>query len=294
MPTRREFLKFCSSVTAAIGLGPAYGPRLARAFAALNRPTVLWLHFAECAACTEAVLRISPNSTAGNTMPWFDDLILSSVSLDYHEILMAASGSTAETILHQTAARLQGSFFCVVEGSIPTAEGGRHGMIGGRTMLEIAQAICPKARAVIAIGTCASFGGLPAANPNPTGARGVRDALPGLAVPVINCPGCPPNPVSFVGILASYLLRGSAPALDSLNRPRFAYSDLGTVHNQCPLQADLTRCLITQGCKGPIAENNCPTIRFNDATNFPMLAGHPCIGCSQPQFWDRHAGFYTS
>jgi len=291
--SRRDFLKFCSTVTAAIGLGPAYGPRLARAFAAGARPTVLWLHFAECTACTEAVLRISPDSTPDHTLPWFDDLIFHAISLDYHETLLAASGSTVESILDQTATDLAGSFFCVVEGAIPTADNGNYGMVGGRTMLEIAQTICPKARAIIAIGTCASFGGLPAASPNPTGARGVLDALPGLTVPVINCSGCPPNPVTFVGIIANYLLLGTTPDLDRFHRPRFAYWDLGTVHDQCPLQDDPVRCMIQKGCKGPITENNCPTIRFNDAANFPMLAGHPCIGCSQPDFWDRYTGFYS-
>lgn len=294
LPTsRRDFLKFCSVVTAAIGMGPAYGPKLAKAFAAGTRPTILWLHFAECTACTEAVLRINPNSTSEGTFPWFDELVLSTVSLDYHETLMSASGDTVESILDQTATRLAGNFFCVVEGAIPTADNGHYGMVGGRTMLEIAQTICPKARAIIAIGTCAAYGGLPAAAPNPTGAKGVLDALAGLSVPVINCPGCPPNPVSFVGIIANYLLRGATPELDALKRPKFAYWDLGTVHDQCPLQDDAARCLIAHGCKGPITENNCPTIRFNDGANFPMLAGHPCIGCSQPEFWDRHTGFYT-
>jgi [NiFe] hydrogenase small subunit len=167
-------------------------------------------------------------------------------------------------------------------------------MIGGRTMLSIANEICPQAKAILAIGTCASFGGLPAAQPNPTGAMGVKAALgQALRVPVVNIPGCPPNPVNFVGTIANYLLAGSLPPLDGLGRPLFAYRT--RVHEQCPYREGPlhdTRCLEDQGCKGKRCNNNCPSVKFNVGINWPVEAGHPCIGCSEPSFWDTMTPFY--
>jgi [NiFe] hydrogenase small subunit len=281
--SRRQFLKFCGVVAGALGLDATFGPKIFEAFAAGPKPPVLWLHFAECTGCTEAVLR--------TTNPGFGDLILDTISLDYHQTLMAAAGETVEKILATAAEQNKGQFFCVVEGAIPTAAGGVYGWIGGRTMLSIAQEICPKAKAVIALGNCASYGGLPAAAPNPTAAAGVEAALgAGLAVPVVNLPGCPPNPVNFVGTLANYLLSGSLPELDGIGRPKFAYGK--EVHGQCPYREEEDRCLFEAGCKGKETFNNCPSIKFNDATSFPMQAGHPCIGCSEPDFWDTMTPFY--
>ena len=283
--SRREFLKFCTAVAGAIGLGPTFGPRIAEALTSPQRPPVLWLHFAECTGCTEAVLR--------TTSPWFDDLLFNSISLDYHETLMAAAGAQVENILYSAATEYEGRFFCVVEGSIPTAAGGIYGMVGGRTMLSIAEDICPKAAAVIAIGTCGSYGGLAAASPNPTGAKGVREALGSkLAKPLVNIPGCPPNPITFVGTLAHYLLPNQPLTLDSHGRPVFAYGN--RVHDQCPYRHDSQehRCLEDYGCKGKRCYNNCPTEQFNNKTSWPVLAGHPCIGCSEPGFWDTMTPFY--
>ena len=281
--TRRSFLKYCTVIAGALGLGPAFGPKIYQAFAASPRPSVLWLHFAECTGCTEAVLRTSS--------PGFADLIFDVISLDYHETVMAAAGAQAEDALHSMATANSGQFFCVVEGAVPTAAGGVYGMIGGRTMLSIAQDICPQAQAVISLGTCASFGGIAAAAPNPTGAKGVKDALGAqLSVPVINISGCPPNPVNFVATIANYLLQGTLPSLDSLGRPQFAYSQ--TVHSRCPYRDQESRCLKDQGCKGPRCQNNCPSVKFNDGTSWPVQAGHPCIGCSEPNFWDTMTPFY--
>ena len=279
--TRRSFLKYCTVIAGALGLGPAFGPKIYQAFAASPRPSVLWLHFAECTGCTEAVLRTSS--------PGFADLIFDVISLDYHETVMAAAGYDAKASL--SGAVNKGGYFCVVEGSIPTAEEGIYGMIGGRTMLSIAQEVCSAAEAVIALGTCASFGGIAAAYPNPTGAKGVKDALwPQLTAPVINISGCPPNPVNFVATIANFLLKGTLPSLDSLGRPQFAYSQ--TVHSRCPYRDQESRCLKDQGCKGPRCQNNCPSVKFNDGTSWPVQAGHPCIGCSEPNFWDTMTPFY--
>jgi len=228
-----------------------------------------------------------------------DDLLLDTISLDYHETLMAAAGvtvpgeiETEEDILIKAANEHTGEFFCVVEGSIPTADDGVYGMIGGRTMLSIAEEILPKAKAIIACGTCSSYGGLAAASPNPTGAKGVTDALPELTVPVVNLPGCPPNPVNFVAVLANYLLNNELPRLDAKGRPTFAYGR--TNHQKCPFKQDLSKCQKPNGCKGQWTYSNCTTVRFNQETSFPMQAGHPCIGCTEPDFWDNNTPFYSN
>ena len=284
-PSRREFLQLCTSVATAIGLGPEFGPRVYAALADETRPPVIWLHFGECTGCSEALLR--------STKPPLDSLIFSSISLEYHETLMAAAGTQAETVLEEAVAGYSGQFFCVVEGSIPTLNKGTYGFAGGETMLSIAQRICPQAAGIIAAGTCSCYGGVAAAAPNPTGAKGVKDALGRrLTVPVINIPGCPPNPVSLVGTIANYLLLGKLPLLDSLGRPLFAYER--RVHEQCPYrdEDDDDRCLEDMGCRGKQTYNNCPSVKFNESTSWCVQAGHPCIGCSEPNFWDRMSPFY--
>jgi [NiFe] hydrogenase small subunit len=279
--SRRDFLKLCSSVAVLLGVGPG-SSRVLAALATGSRPKVLWLSFSGCSGCSESVLRLAS--------PFFDELIRTSVSLDYHELLMAPAGQSVEDALSAAATQNTGNFYCVVEGAIPMADSGAWGMIGGRTMLSIAQEICPKARAVICIGTCASYGGLPAAAPNPSQACGLTAALPGLSVPVVNMPGCPPNPVNFAAIFVSYLLNnGLPPALDTQGRPTFAYGHL--VHDLCPY-ASTQRCQQSRGCKGPNTHNNCPQIKYNEGTSFPMQVGHPCIGCSEPDFWDTMSPFY--
>jgi [NiFe] hydrogenase small subunit len=202
--SRRDFLKFCSAVGIAIGIGPNAGSKVAAALTSANRPPVLWLHFSECTACTESLLR--------TRSPYIDDLILDTISVDYHETLMAGAGSTVHDILMESATKYSGQFICVVEGAIPTKDNGIYGTINGKTMLSIAKEICPKAKCIVALGNCSAFGGIAAAEPNPTGAKNVIAALKEIDLPqVINVPGCPPNPVSFVGVIANYLLSGRLP-----------------------------------------------------------------------------------
>lgn len=296
--SRRDFLKFCSLVSATMGLSSTFIPKIAEALVAAPRPPVVYLAFAECTGCAESTLR--------TVYPWIDQLVLDIISLDYHETIMAPSGEAAEKSLHDTVTKNQGKFILVVDGAIPTAENGKYGTIGGKTMLEIAKEVVPKALATICIGTCASFGGLPAAAPNPTGAKSLRDAL-GITN-TVNIPGCPPNPINFVGTIVNYLLFGKLPALDDKGRPLFAYGK--TIHDQCQRRSHFEMgefaksfespeakqgfCLQQLGCKGPDTYNNCPSVRFNDGTSWPVQAGHPCIGCSEPDFWDKMSPFYKA
>lgn len=294
--SRRDFMKFCGMLTAAMGLSSSFVPKVAEVFAAPGqRPPVIWLHLAECTGCSESVLR--------SMYPWIDDLVLEILSIEYHETIIAAAGHQAEDVLRASVKKNKGKYICVVEGAVATKYNGAYGKIGGRTFLEIAEDVCKQAAATICIGSCSAFGGIQAASPNPGGYKGVGDAL---GIKTLNIPGCPPNPINFVGTVINYLLLGKLPDLDELGRPLFAYGR--TIHDQCPRRSHYENdefveefgseeaaegfCLYKLGCKGPATYNNCPVVKFNDGTSWPIEAGHPCIGCSEPNFWDMMTPFF--
>ena len=294
--SRRDFMKYCGVLTATMGLSSSFIPKVAEVFAApKQRPPVIWLQLGECTGCAEA--------TIGTMYPWIDQLVLEILSMEYHETIMAASGHQAEDTLNAAVKKYNGKFICVVEGAIATKYDGAYGKIGGRTFLEIAKDVCPKALAVICMGSCSSFGGIQAAAPNPGGYKGIGDAL---GIKTVNIPGCPANPINLVGTVVNYLLLGKLPACDELGRPLFAYGK--TIHDQCPRrshyendefveefgseEAAMGYCLYKLGCKGPDTYNNCAIAKFNDGTSWPIEAGHPCIGCSEPGFWDKMTPFF--
>ncbi len=294
--SRRGFLKSCALAAAVLGLSDEILPKVVEAASSPKRPSVVWLHFQECTGCSEGLLRASHPDIAR--------LILDIISLDYHETVMAAAGHQAEQVLHSTIEKNQGKFVCVVEGAIPTKDRGIYCKIGGRTALEILKEVAPKSAAIIAIGTCACFGGIQAASPNPTGAVGVRDIIKDK--PIINVPGCPPNPISFLGTVLHFFTFKRPPVTDQLGRPLFAYGR--KIHDHCERRAHFDEgrfveqfgddshkkgyCLYKVGCKGPQTYSNCPAIRFNDVGAWPVGVGHGCVGCTEPDFWDTMTPFY--
>ena len=294
---RREFIKYATLVTSVLGLAPSMIPRVAQAMTAKQRPTVIWLHFAECTGCSEALLR--------TTYPWIDEVVLDILNVAYHETIMAPSGHAAEKSLYDAMAKYKGNYICVIEGGIPTANKGVWGKVAGKTFLEIGKEVTKDALATVCIGNCACYGGVQAAAPNPTQAKGVGEAL---GIKPVNVSGCPPNVVNFIATVVHFLLLGKLPALDDNGRPMFAFGK--SIHEQCPRRAHYENqefvkkfgdegamngwCLYEMGCKGPSTHNNCPIIMFNDGTNWPIGAGHPCIGCSEPQFWDNLSPFYVA
>jgi len=294
--SRRSFIKGCSLAAAALGLSETMVPRLVEAATSSRRPPVIWLHFQECTGCTESLLRASH--------PDIGRLILEIISLDYHETVMAAAGQQAEEAMRASMKENAGRYICVVEGAIPTKDGGVYCKIGGRTAMDILAEVSDQAAAVIAIGTCASFGGIQAAKPNPTGAVGVDKLVSGK--PVINIPGCPPNPICFLGTVLHYLTFKRLPRTDALGRPLFAYGRKN--HDQCERRPHFDEgrfveqfgdeahrqgyCLYKVGCKGPGTFANCPAVRFNDVGAWPVGVGHGCIGCTEPDFWDTMTPFY--
>lgn len=293
--SRRDFIKFCAVVSAAMGSGAIMSPEaVAQALTSKKKPTVVYVQNSECTGCVEAILR--------HVEPYIDELVLDILNISYIETLQAAAGERAEEALEE--AIKHGDYICVVEGAIPMADKGIYGMIAGTTMYDLTKHAVTKAKAVISIGNCASFGNIPAAKPNPTGCVGVNEAYGSLGVKAINIAGCPPNPINFVGTVV-HLLEKGMPELDEQSRPLMFFGK--TVHEQCQRlkffeedkfapsfdseEARKGYCLYMLGCKGPYTYNNCPTAKFNQV-NWPVQAGHPCIGCSEPAFWDELSPFY--
>ncbi len=296
--TRRQFLKFCGLMTATLALPARYTPRIVEALSTAPRIPLVWLEFQDCAGNTESFLRASDPTVA--------DIVLEVLSVNYHETIMAPAGHMAEKSLRDTVEQFPGQYIAIVEGSIPTRDEGVYCTIAGRTALEIAREVCRNALATIAVGACAWDGGWPGAAPNPTGAVGVKDAVPGLKN-LINMPGCPMNVANLTAVIVHYLTFGELPATDQMDRPLFAYGQL--IHNYCPRRGhfDAGRfveewgdeghrkgwCLYKMGCKGPQTLSNCPAVQWNEGTNWPIGAGHGCIGCFAPRFWDTMSPFYA-
>ncbi|HNY66586.1 MAG TPA: hydrogenase small subunit [Deltaproteobacteria bacterium] len=292
--TRRSFLKWTGAMTAALMLPPIFKPLVAKAAEQFSRVPVVWLHLAECTGCSEAFLRTS--------YPNVDDILLDTISLEYHETLMAASGYQAEACLEKALHDFSGKFVCVLEGAIPTGLDGRYLTLGpkGRTGLEIAREATSKAAMNICIGSCSSFGNVQAADPNPTNAKSISAAL---GIPTVNISGCPPSPQNFVGTVLHYLMFGGLPALDGHGRPVWAYGQ--RIHDYCERRphydageyveewgdegAKQGWCLYKKGCKGPYTYSNCAKVRFNDGMSWPIMGGHGCMGCTEPAFWDTMA-----
>lgn len=285
---RRDFMKIFAAAAAAVGLPASAAVKMAAAAEAGLKPSVIWLHFQECTGCTESLLRTS--------QPGLGELILDLISLDYHETLFAAAGYQIEDALHQAMHQHKGKYVCVVEGSIPVKDNGVYCKVGGRTAIDILNEVAADAAAVIALGSCASWGGVQSSGPNPTGATGAPEILKGQ--PVVTVPGCPANPYNFLGVVMHFLTTGGLPDLDDKGRPLFAYGK--TVHDNCARRPhfDAGRfadefgdeghrkgwCLYRLGCKGPQTHANCATLPFSEmAGTWPIGVGHPCVGCTEKQ-----------
>jgi hydrogenase small subunit len=284
--SRRSFMQLCAAMAATMGLPTGADAAIAAAVAGKKRPSVIWLHFQECTGCTESLLRAEH--------PTLEKLILDVISLDYHETLFAAAGHQAEAARRSAMKANKGKYLLVVEGAIPTKNNGIYCKIGGQTAIEMLKECAADAAAVVAIGSCSSWGGMPSTPPNPTGASSAGEVL-GKVIP--NIPGCPPNPYNFLSTVVHFLTFGKLPDVDHLGRPKFAYSRL--IHENCERRAhfDAGRfamefgdeghrkgyCLYKLGCKGPETYANCPSILFGDVGNasWPVGTGHPCIGCTE-------------
>jgi len=293
--SRRGFLKFCAATASLMALPPSTVPAIAAALEKARRPSVIWLSFQECTGCTESLTRA--HSTT------IEQLIFDTISLDYHHTLQAASGTGAEDARESAMQENWGEYLLVVDGSIPTANPG-YSTIAGISNVDMLRETAAGAAAIVSVGSCAAFGGIPQAKPNPTGAVSVSELI--TDKPIINVPGCPPIPVVITGVLTQFLAFG-LPELDHLSRPMAFYGT--SIHDRCYRRPFYDRgqfaetfddegakkgwCLYKLGCKGPTTYNACATTKWNEGTSFPIESGHPCLGCSEPDFWDA-GGFYQA
>ncbi len=292
---RRDFLKWASATTAMLMLPASFTPLVAEAAVLMNRLPVIWVELSDCAGNSEALLR--------SDGPKIDEIVLDIISLEFHETLQSASGHQAEKQMNDAMEHFQGKYLLFVEGAVPLGMDGNFGTIGatGETFKDHLDRAVEGAAAVVAVGSCATYGGIPAAAPNPTDAVGVMDVVKGK--PVINIPACPANPSNMVGVILHYALTGTIPELDSLLRPKFAFGY--RIHDNCERRAHFDAgeyvekfgdegaennfCLYKVGCKGPMTFNNCSIIRYNESISWPIGVGRGCIGCSEPDFWDKYA-----
>ena len=285
--SRRDFMKLCTALAATMGLNAKASAEMTNALTNPQRPPVIWIGAQECTGCTESLLRA--------THPTVENLVLDLISLEYHEVLSAAFGEQAEDNKHNAMHKYKGQYILVVDGSIPVKDDGIYCMIAGKPVLEHIKEATKDAMAIIAIGSCAAWGGVPSSGNNPTGASSLSDILPGM--PIINIPGCPPNPHNFLATVAYIITYKKLPNMDKLNRPLFAYDRL--IHENCYRRPhfDAGRfareygdeghrqgwCLYHLGCKGPETYGNCSTLEFCDVggNNWPVGIGHPCYGCNE-------------
>jgi hydrogenase small subunit len=307
--TRREFIRWAVAAPAAMSTADEFLPRLAAELQdAVKEYPIIWLQASTCSGCSVSVI---------NTIhPSIKNIILEQVVpghklvLNYHGTLMAATGDLSIRAAREAADRHAGKFVLVVEGAIPTRDGGLYGHIGSSdgkpaTMLEWADRFGRHAMVVIPIGTCAAYGGIPSGEPNPSGSKGVSEVFQaaGITTPVINVPGCPCHPDWFIGTVAKILLYGmpQPKEVDEFGRLKLFYGR--SVHNRCVNRDYMDEgifstkfgeegCLLELGCKGPFTNADCPIRLWNGAVNWCVGAGSPCIGCTEKGFPDAHSPIY--
>ncbi|MGB8657566.1 MAG: hydrogenase small subunit [Candidatus Zixiibacteriota bacterium] len=291
--SRRKFLQLVGGSTAAMGLSQLWLPKVVQAILENpGNPPVIWFQGQGCTGCAV--------STLNTAYPDIASVLTKIISLEFHPTVMAAAGDSAIKVLDDALTNQSGKFILVVEGSVPTQAAGAYCSVGEIaakpvTALDWVTKLGNASKAVLNVGTCSSFGGIPAGRPNPTGAKPVSEILPGKTM--INLPGCPPHPDWIIGTIAHVLLYG-LPELDEKLRPKVFYK--GLIHENCERRYYFENgqfakdygeegCLFELGCKGPIAHCDVSTRGWNGGVNWCCRSGGPCIGCTEPTFPD-HGG----
>jgi hydrogenase small subunit len=294
--SRRGFLKLGATMAGVLAMPLSYAPRITAALEAAPRIPLIWLHGQSCSG-NSAAFSQSSNPTAV-------DLLLSSLSIEYDELAMSRFGSDATAALNDALSRLQNGYIAVIDGAIPTAEEGVYCTVGGRSFRDVVTDVCSAARGTLAVGSCAFDGGTAAAAGGATGAVGLGQVVGGRNL--VNLPGCPVNGDNLAAAIVHYLTFGEWPPRDIRERPYFAYG--GLIHNQCERRphfefgefvtawgdeaAQKGWCLYKMGCKGPQTFANCATVKYAEGASWSVLAGHGCIGCTMPAFWNTMGGAY--
>lgn len=305
--TRRDLLKASAAITGALALKASGLLELQKVLAGSGGAgvPVIWLQGQSCTGCSVSLL---------NTIHYMtiDDLLLYTLDLQFHPTVMAAAGDLAVGAAEGAAP----GYVLIIEGSIPVGDQGHYCHVwedeyGNPVTMESAfDVFWRNASHILAIGTCASYGGIPAGNPNPTTALGVNGALSYLGISkkkrptVINIPGCPAHPDWIVGTVAA-LLAGGVPELDRDGRPIEFFDS--AIHYNCPNRGGGLKakklgdpgCLVGLGCNGQQTHGDCPIRQWNASeplgygVNWCVGAGNPCQGCTEPTFPDGMSPFYS-
>ncbi|MBR1420896.1 MAG: hydrogenase small subunit [Selenomonadaceae bacterium] len=289
--SRRSFLKGCFALTAMMGLSLDKFNDVVEAASGRPLPVVIWIHGHECTGCDESFIR--------SASPLASDLVLNEIALEYDHLLSAACGEPFEAHLDQTIQNYYGNYILAVEGAVATKMNGAYCMSGGHTFTSLLQKAAAGAAAIIAYGSCSSYGGIQAANPNPTGSAGIEMFVGGK--PVIKVPGCPPIPEVMTGVVMHVALFGNLPDLDSDGRPKQFFGN--RIHDTCYRRpffdaglfaetfddagAKAGWCLYKLGCRGPETYSSCGNLRWYQGMSYPIQSGAPCIGCANAHFWDE-------
>lgn len=291
--TRRDFLKWCGSTAALMGVADTFAPRIAAAVenAALQpQAPALWINGGACTGCTESMAQVDTPDVA--------TIVLDLLSVNYFETIMMAQGEDAEAAKAETVAK--GGYVCIYEGTVMTGFEGNTLRVAGKPQTEELPEIFENAAAILAVGSCAVDGGWVAAHPNPAEGIGVLEFCQdhGIETPVVNLPTCPVNPEWVVAMVINVLFLGalddlSVFDLDDFNRPKGIFGQ--SIHDNCPRRGHfengefvyqfgskeeaLGYCLYPVGCKGPQTFTNCPIVQWNNKASWCVEAGSPCIGC---------------
>ncbi len=298
--SRRNFLKTLTGTAAGIGISQVFNPALIQALEkGLERHPVLWIQGQGCTGCSVSLLN--------SVDPTIADVLLKVISLQFHPTVGECEGEMAMKHVYEVANEYKGRFSLAIEGAIPVAADGKYcilGEIGHKeiTMVDMVQELAPMAGSVLAVGTCAAYGGIPAAKGNVTGATGVRDFFESknITTPVVNIPGCPPHPDWIVGSIV-HLLNVGIPELDYDGRPTLFFGE--NIHDNCPrldnydeavmavTLSDPNGCRMDVGCKGPDTYADCYKRKWNSGLNW-CVDNAVCIGCVEAGFPDAMSPFY--
>ncbi len=326
--SRRQFLKHAGATVALLGLSETLIPQMARALQALaaGKPPIIWIQGQNCTGCSVSFLN--------SNYPGVAELVLDKLSVRYQPNVMAGTGQAAIAAINDTVAAAKGGkgiYVLVVEGAVPTKEGGEYCTFGlsdkkkaladtnvqvpgDKTIHEWMKELVPGAAAVIANGNCASFGGIPAANAAVTGATPVSKIVAEIdpKKPMVNVGGCPSHPDWFVGTaLQALIALGVLPGGKqlNLNENKMSKTFFGQlIHENCERRGafdaglfledwneqspDFKLCMFKQGCKGPVTYADCPIRRWNSGVNWCVGANAPCSGCASPSYYKELTPLY--
>ena len=310
--TRRDFVRICTGTVAGIGVSGMFHPFVRDVLAETltgQRPPVFWVEGQGCTGCTVSLLN--------NAHPGIAKVLLEIIAMHFHPTIMAAEGQLAFQSMLDKSKEFNSQYVLIVEGSIPLKADGKYCVVGEvdhheYTVAETTDILARSAAAVVAAGTCSSYGGVPAARGQQTQAVSVSQFLKmrGIPTPVINVPGCPPHPDWIVGTIGLGLQALATntlgllvkQGLDANGRPKAFYKN---VHMNCPhlsafeaghmvkTMSDKDGCRFSMGCKGPRSACDSFERKWNNGVNW-CVNNATCIGFTSPTFPDGQSPFYVN